>query len=113
MHEVAKDANKLQPGMAAALRSFGTALGVLQQDPDAWLQGARIVSLAGSMSGHSEFSGNLTVIYGRERIERLIARRSAARQERNFAEADGIRAELLDQGVILEDGADGTTWRRA
>ncbi|MCS7080149.1 MAG: cysteine--tRNA ligase [Chloracidobacterium sp.] len=47
-------------------------------------------------------------------IEALIAERSAARKARNFARADEIRAQLAAQGIILEDGKDGTTrWRRA
>jgi cysteinyl-tRNA synthetase len=45
-------------------------------------------------------------------IERLIEARDAARRVRNFAESDRIRDELLDQGVILEDTAAGTRWRR-
>ncbi len=47
------------------------------------------------------------------RIEALIAARDAARANRDFALADQIRAELLAEGVVLEDGAEGTTWRRS
>lgn len=46
-------------------------------------------------------------------IEDAIARRAQAKKERNFAEADKIRAELLAAGIILEDKPDGTSWRRA
>ena len=45
-------------------------------------------------------------------IEDLIARRLAARKAKEWAEADRIRDELKAQGVLLEDGPDGTTWRR-
>jgi cysteinyl-tRNA synthetase len=46
-------------------------------------------------------------------IESAIAARLAARQAKNWAEADRIRKELADQGILLEDGPQGTTWRRA
>jgi cysteinyl-tRNA synthetase len=46
-------------------------------------------------------------------IEALIAERAMARKAKNFARADEIRAQLAAQGIILEDGKDGTRWRRA
>jgi cysteinyl-tRNA synthetase len=45
-------------------------------------------------------------------VEQLIAARNAARKARNFAESDRIRDELLARGIVLEDGASGTRWRR-
>jgi cysteinyl-tRNA synthetase len=49
----------------------------------------------------------------RASIEQRIAARAAAKKAKNFAEADRIRAELSAEGIVLEDGAAGTTWRRA
>ena len=46
-------------------------------------------------------------------IEKLIADRKAARGSKDWAAADRIRDELAAQGIVLEDGAGGTTWRRA
>ena len=50
---------------------------------------------------------------GDERIDAMIEQRSAAKQRKDFAEADRIRTELADQGIVLEDSANGTIWRRA
>jgi cysteinyl-tRNA synthetase len=48
-----------------------------------------------------------------EEIQRLIDERTAARGERDYARADEIRSQLAAKGVVLEDGPQGTTWRRA
>ena len=75
---------------AGKLRASGALLGVLQQDPKIWFRGAQDLS-----------------------IDDAIAERLAARRARDFARADAIRRELTDRGVLLEDSASGTTWRRA
>jgi cysteinyl-tRNA synthetase len=48
-----------------------------------------------------------------ERVDRLVSERTNAKARRDFAEADRIRAELAAEGIVLEDGPQGTSWRRA
>jgi cysteinyl-tRNA synthetase len=81
------------------LRALGGVLGLLQDDPVGFLQGAAAGDGAEALSA--------------QRIEALIVQRREARKAKNFAEADRIRASLLEAGIVLEDGAQGTTWRRA
>jgi len=76
----------------AMLLKIGKYLGLLQQDPEQWFKGGE---------GLDETE-----------IEDLIVQRVAARANKDFAESDRIRDELAEKGVVLEDGADGTTWRR-
>ena len=78
----------------AELLGAGFALGLLQQDPAAWF--AR-----GSGDGDDA------------RIQALVDERNAAKQSRDFARADAIRAQLAGEGVLLEDTAQGVRWRRA
>jgi len=86
-----------QATAAATLRAMGRTLGLLQQDPDAFLKrGAGTATLAD------------------DEIGKLLDARRAARTAKNFAEADRIRAQLVGAGVLLDDKPDGTTaWRRA
>jgi cysteinyl-tRNA synthetase len=82
--------------LAAELKSLGGVLGLLQLPPEEFLRKS-----AGG-TGLSDAD-----------LERLIAERKAARAARNFKEADRLRQQLADAGVILEDKPDGTTaWRR-
>jgi cysteinyl-tRNA synthetase len=84
--------------LGALLRELGGILGLLGEDAEAYLQASVDAQSAGGLSA--------------ERIERMLEQRSAARARRDFAEADRLRDELQAAGIIIEDGAGGTRWRR-
>jgi cysteinyl-tRNA synthetase len=89
LHALADRAMAGDADAAAGLHAAGRVLGLLQADPEAWFHGAEDAGVA-----------------------EAIAERLAARKARDFARADAIRAELLGRGILLEDTAAGTTWRR-
>ena len=84
-------------------------LGLLTLTPDEWFRGIHIAAAAGTAVG----TGTTRAIGEAIDIEALIAARADAKAHCNFEEADRIRDELKDLGIVLEDGAEGTTWRRA
>ncbi|MFL6653261.1 MAG: cysteine--tRNA ligase [Sulfurifustis sp.] len=94
-------------GLAATLKTLGGTLGLLQQDPEEYLRWRP--STVGSASGGAAGASHP---YDDAQVETLIAQRIAARKAKNYAESDRIRDELKRAGIILEDSAAGTTWRR-
>jgi cysteinyl-tRNA synthetase len=81
--------------LAAQMYASGDLMGLLGNDPEVWF------------AGHVE--GELSS----DEIESLIEKRNAAKKARDFETADAIRDQLLDAGVTIQDGRDGTTWRQS
>ena len=91
LFDLASELNRTRSGaLAGVLRALGATLGLLQADPQQFLQARAALDAAA--------------------IAVLIAQRSAAKAARDFAEADRVRNELLAQGIALKDSATGTTW---
>ena len=96
LFELANEANKTGSAeLAGCLRALGGTLGLLQDDPQHFLQSG------GEEDGLSA-----------DEIEALIAQRKTARETKNWAESDRIRDLLAEHKILLKDGADGTTWTR-
>jgi cysteinyl-tRNA synthetase len=81
--------------LKAQLLSAGEALGLLQQSPEAWF---------GQTNSSLDDSAN---------IQSLIDERNVAKQNKDFARSDAIRQQLLEQGIVIEDTAQGVRWKRA
>ena len=93
LFDLAGEVNKSKdPFLAGLLKALGGCLGLLQSSPDGFLK-------AGASLGADE-------------IEVQIQARAQAKKEKNFALADQIRNSLLEQGIVLKDSAQGTTWEQ-
>ena len=87
---------ELAAALAAELKSLGSVLGLLQHDAEAWLQSPGTL-VEGAPS--------------REEIATAMAERLAARAAKDWARSDALRDGLAARGVLLEDGAAGSSWR--
>lgn len=97
LFELSNEANRSSdPAVSGELRALAGVLGLLEQSPEAFLKGRTL------MDGLDD-----------QHIDALIAQRNAAKKAGDFATADRVRDALKQQGVVLEDSAQGTTWRRA
>lgn len=102
LFDMARDVNRLKAedmqaanGLAASLRKLAGVLGLLEQDPELFLQ-------SGTKGSDDDVA----------EIEALVQMRITARQEKNWAQADIARDKLNELGIVLEDGPQGTSWRR-
>ena len=99
MFAMAKTLNKTSNAtekqrLAATMLASGELMGLLQSDPESWFAG----DVEGQLSAHD--------------IEALINKRIVARAAKDFKAADAYRDQLTDAGIKIEDGVDGTSWRR-
>lgn len=96
-HEInrLREANQLEEAaqLGATLKNLGSLFGILEQNPETFFRG--------------DVHNN-----EREKIDKMIAARDRARKNKDWTEADRLRTELIKMGVVIEDTADGTIWRR-
>ncbi len=100
LFDLAGSVNRRHGVDAVVLKALGGVLGILQQEPRAYLQSVQGVRDGGTALDEAA-------------IGQRIAERASAKKARDFALADRIRDELLAAGVVLKDSTQGTTWVRA
>ena len=102
LFDLASELNRTRdPATERELRSLASVLGLLAKPPEQAVQSG--------LRGSDQTGAGLSDAD----IDTMVARRTEAKKARQFAQADQLRAELLARGVILEDSATGTRWRRS
>jgi cysteinyl-tRNA synthetase len=97
MNRARQDGGKDAARLAGTLKMLSGRLGLLQSDPETWLRSQHGAAAAGPPD---------------EEIDALVLRRDQAREARDWAEADRLREQLTELGIVLEDGTGRTRWRR-
>jgi len=114
LFDLANEVNKTKSAeISSLLRNLAGILGLLQRDANEFLQGRKDNVLVADLDEYKVSGGDLTFSFSDKSIDERISLRAEAKKSKNFAEADRIRKELADSGIILEDTPLGTTWRRA
>jgi cysteinyl-tRNA synthetase len=119
MHDITSDLNNATSNAEKSVQKgkllgAGEILGLIQQSPAEWRkwQPKKMVVEVETPAKSTEFGIVEVSAIDETEIQRLIAERNAARKARNFKRSDEIRDRLLAQGIVLEDSAQGTAWRR-
>jgi cysteinyl-tRNA synthetase len=133
LHHLVSSANKALEAeriadlshLKARISVAAELLGILRYDPESWMKGQPGYRLQPTPGVFAVTGGPAAMFVTRadgtaeadaetsQKIDAQIAARKAARERKDWAEADRIRKDLADQGILLEDGPQGTTWRRA
>jgi cysteinyl-tRNA synthetase len=113
LFDLAHELNKTQQvATANLLFNLAGVLGLLQQDANTFLQGG-VTGYLNAKNKDDVATATGEVSYTEANVNQLISNRLDAKKSKNFAEADAIRKQLAESGIVLEDTPQGTTWRRA
>ncbi|PPC96570.1 cysteine--tRNA ligase [Methylotenera mobilis] len=108
LFDLANEVNKTKSAdVVSLLKNLAGVLGLLSRDSDDFLQGKS--NAINANADGAKLTDNATTL----NVDDLITKRLEAKKAKNFAEADRIRKELAEAGIILEDTPQGTTWRSA
>ncbi|MES2637270.1 MAG: DALR domain-containing protein, partial [Pseudomonadota bacterium] len=117
LFDLANEVNKTKSvEVSGLLKNLGKVIGLLQRNPEDFLQGRTQIVKPNLFNNESVFYSptvTLELMIHPNEIDEQITKRIEAKKSKNFAEADRIRKQLADAGIILEDTPQGTTWRRA